>query len=104
MNTLYKSGYEKLILELIVEDEEGTNFLGLDENDEYNSIVKLEKQISFLEESTEDLFDYVKLDGVKDIFEMNTKIMALIKSTKSIEEINEELHELYIMSNKANSD
>jgi len=102
MNTLYNSGYEKLILELTIEEEndEETNILGFKDDDEYESIDKLEKQIEFLETSSEELVDYINCKGLKDILAINQKIMSLIKSSKSVDEINEELHQLYITTKK----
>jgi len=96
MNTIYKSGYEKLILELTVEEDDETNFLGFKDKDEYESIVELEKKIEFLEKSSDELIEYINLDGLKNIIEINNQIMNLIKSTKSVEEINIELQKLYL--------
>lgn len=103
MNTIYKSGYEKLILELTVKEDEETNILGFEDDDEYESIIELEKQIEFLEESSKELADYVNLDGLKDILEINNQIMSLIKSSKTVDEINKELKKLYLTSNNGQS-
>ena len=96
MNTMYKSGYEKLILDLTVEEDDETNILGFSDDDEYESITELEKQIEFLETSSEELIDYINLDGLKDILDINNRIMSLIKSAKSVDEINKELQDLYL--------
>jgi len=94
MSTIYKSKYDEVILELTKEDDD-TNILGIDDSDDYQSIVELEKQIECLEESSKILADYINLTGLKDIFELNKTIMSLIKSTKSVDEINQELQHLY---------
>jgi hypothetical protein len=64
MNTLYKSGYEKLLTELTIEEDGETNILGFKDDDEYESINELEKQIEFLETSSEELIDYVNLEAM----------------------------------------
>lgn len=96
MNTLYKSGYEKLLTELTAEEDEETNILEFKDDDEYESINELEKQIEFLETSSEELIDYVNLEGLKDVLDMSNQIMSLIKSSKSVDEINMELQQLYL--------
>ena len=83
MSTIYKSGYEKLILDLSAEDDD-SNFLGFDDEDEFESIVKLEEQIECLEESSNDLLNYINLDGLKNILYVNNEVMNLIKSSMSI--------------------
>ena len=70
--------------------------MGFKDDDEYESITELEKQIEFLESSSEELIECINLDGLKDILDINNKIMSLIKSSKNVDEINKELQELYL--------
>ncbi len=51
MDAIYKSEYEKIFQGLLEEDKDDTNFLGFNNDDEYQSISDLEDRIENLEES-----------------------------------------------------
>ncbi|SHJ76918.1 hypothetical protein SAMN05444280_12924 [Tangfeifania diversioriginum] len=96
LKALYKSGYEEILVDLTKEDKDETNALGLsDMDDEYGSLKELEEQIENLESTSEELMDYVKMDGLKLVIDTNTKIRNLIMSSRPINEINSELKKIY---------
>lgn len=100
MNAFYKGEFEKIIHGLHdQDDDDGTDFLGFAPNDnEYKSITELEERIEFLEESSMEMANILNLDGLRQILEVNDKVISLIKSSKSLDEINEELKKLYLES------
>ena len=97
INTIYKSGFEKLILDLTAGEDKDTNILGFsEEEDEYISISEIENRIESLQESSFQLADYLNLNGLKEISEINSTLISLIKSPKTLVEINNELQEMYL--------
>ena len=98
INALYKGDFEKVMQELQDEEEDDTDFLGFDIKDEYQSITELEERIENLEESSLDMANILNLDGLRNVLEVNNKVISLIKSSKSLDEINNELKKLYLES------
>lgn len=92
LQTVYKSGYDKLF-ESLTEDD--TNILGFAEQEEYNSYQKLEKQIECLEISSGEMADFLNLEGLKDIHDTNFRLRELIMSSKNVDAINSELKKIY---------
>lgn len=95
INTIYKSKYDKLLLETFQDDENENGILGFDENDEYSSLKDLENRIENLEDTSESLAELMNMDGLKEIITTNQQIRDLLMSTKPIEEINKELQGMY---------
>jgi len=95
MKVIYKAKYDDLFKELQEMDDGNLNFLGLGD-DEYETYVDLEKTLNDYEETAIEATELLNLEGLKEIFEINEKVMSLIQSTKSVDEINKELKEIFL--------
>lgn len=92
VKTIYRSRYESLMLELTSADE-GTTLLGASAN-EYESIQQMEESLNCIDSVSEELLDLMNSDVLKEVNKITGEIRQLIKSTKSIDEINARLAEI----------
>jgi phosphomevalonate kinase len=65
-----------------------------DDIDEYESIQEIEESLGCIDSDLGDMLDMINSDVLKDINEISHEIRQLIKSTKSIDEINNRLGEI----------
>jgi hypothetical protein len=92
IKTIYCSGYDSLMLKLMSAND-STNS-SEDDIDEYESIQEIEESLGCIDSDLGDMLDMINSDVLKDINEISHEIRQLIKSTKSIDEINNRLGEI----------
>ncbi|MFH0793778.1 MAG: hypothetical protein V2A74_07065 [bacterium] len=92
VTAVHRSGYASLMLKLISENND-ESLLG-EAGDEYQSLQELEKSLDCLDTVSEEMLDLMNSDVLKEVNEITGEIRQLIKSTKSIDEINARLAEI----------
>ncbi len=92
VKAIYRSGYESLMLQLTSESND-ESLLG-EAGDEYESLQELEKSLECLDAASEEMLALMNSDVLKEVNEITREIRQLIKSTKSIDEINARLAEI----------
>lgn len=92
VKAIYRSRYESLILELTSTDK-GTTLLGA-AADEYESFQQMEESLNCLDSVSEELLALMNSDVLKEVNEITIEIRQLIKSTRSVDEINARLAEI----------
>ncbi len=78
------------------DEDDSTNILGFNDMDDYQTITEIEKQIESLQYTSEEIVEVINLSGLSDILDISRYVVQLIKSSKSIEEINNELEKIYL--------